>query len=313
MIKRVLLTIAGSDSGGGAGIQADLKTFEAFGCFGTSVITALTAQSLKNVVNIQYSEPHFFRDQLRSVLENFPVDGIKIGMVGKIELWDIIINELKKFPQLKFCTVVDPVLVATSGASLAGLNFAKVYINEVSEIAGMITPNFPEGISLVKSASDTHENMSKAVDEYSYEEVCKELHRLFPEISVLLKGGHRPVNYQNEENMISDYLLIPGNKDPIIFTDTLIDYDFQFHGTGCTLSSAIAASLAIGQNEYNEKSYVPLKSDLSGDSIIKAVESGRNYVRNAIYNSPENIIESTDKFAKIKVLNHNPSFFNKSI
>lgn len=284
-MKKIALTIAGSDSGGGAGIQADLKTFEAFNCFGVSVITALTAQNLSQVEDIHFPPIDFFRKQLKTVLNNFDVRAIKIGMVGKVEILEVICESLSNFSQLKSVTVIDPVMVATSGGLLSTIEMKDAYLHYAPKIAGLITPNLIEALTLL---NQTLNNSLITNQSYDYQDLIRELSEKFSQTAILLKGGHLLNMSHEDDNFVSDYFISQQeDKDLKILTCETIKKDFQFHGTGCTLSSAISAGLA------------------NGLELLEAIIQARNYVQKCIIHSPENIFSKSPIQGMIRVLNHN--------
>ena len=219
------LTIAGSDSSGGAGIQADLKTFLANGVYGMSAITALTAQNTCGVRAVMNSTPEFLSDQLDAIFEDIFPDAVKIGMVSSARLIEVIAAKLKQHAAKNI--VVDPVMVATSGARLIDADAVKILQTKLFPLATIITPNLPEleiiAAREISSPRDTELAAQKIFAEYN----C----------AVLAKGGHG----LNDAN---DYLF-DGAGD--WFFGRRIDTD-NTHGTGCTLSSAIAANLAKGHD-----------------------------------------------------------------
>lgn len=221
-MKKVL-TIAGSDSSGGAGIQADLKTMTVHGVFGMSAITALTAQNTVGVQGIFNSTPEFLKQQLDSVFSDIFPDSVKIGMVSGAELIQTIIQSLKEWKAENI--VVDPVMVSTSGGVLLeeeGLENLK----ELCKIASLVTPNIPEAEALSDISIQGKEDMEKAGLTLS-----RDLNT-----AVLVKGGHGT----NDANDLLDY----GGKLQW-FKGQRIENE-NTHGTGCTLSSAIASNLALG-------------------------------------------------------------------
>ena len=215
---KTALTIAGSDSSGGAGIQADLKTFLANGVYGMSAITALTAQNTCGVRSVMNSTPEFLCDQLDAIFEDIFPDAIKIGMVSSAELIEIIAAKLK-FRGAKNI-VVDPVMVATSGSRLIDEDAIKTLEKKLFPLATVITPNLPE-LETISATDDMEIAAKKIFEQYG----C----------AVLAKGGHG-------HNDANDYLFDGAGK---WFYGRRID-TANTHGTGCTLSSAIAANLAKG-------------------------------------------------------------------
>lgn len=218
------LTIAGSDSSGGAGIQADLKTMIANGVYGMSAITALTAQNTTGVRSILEATPAFLKQEIDMVFEDIRPDAVKIGMVSSKELVEAIADRLQYWKAENI--VVDPVMVATSGSSLMEDDAVLAIKEKLFPLAAVITPNIPEGEVLSGMEIHNAEDMEKAATKIY--ETCH--------CAVLLKGGHR-INDAN------DLLVYEGGSH--WFTGKRIDNP-NTHGTGCTLSSAIASNLAKG-------------------------------------------------------------------
>jgi len=235
-----VLTIAGSDSGSGAGIQADLKTFSALGCFGMSAITALTAQNTREVRAIESISPSFVEHQLEAVLEDIGVDAIKIGMLFSSEIIHVVAKILKKY-NLKNI-VLDPVMIAKSGDSLLKQEATDALVKNLIPLSHLITPNLPEASVLLGRPIKTKEEM---------EEAATDLLRLGSN-AVLIKGGHLTLNDS------SDFLLTKRKK---IWLDQERIETPNAHGTGCTLSSAIAAHLA--KNYEIEEAVILSKQYLS--------------------------------------------------
>lgn len=236
------LSIAGSDSCGGAGIQADLKAFSAHGVYGMSVITAVTAQNTQGVFDVQDITPSVIAHQIEAVLEDIRVDAIKIGMVSRPETIEIIAHTLKKFslPPL----VIDPVMISKSGYDLLQPEAKKALIEVLLPMATLITPNLPEAEVILGYKIDTLSLMEKA---------AKELHALGCKY-VLVKGGH----------LVDDAtdVLYDGNELYRLSAKRL--ETINTHGTGCTLSSSIAANLAKGLH------------------VKEAVEEAKAYITEAI-------------------------------
>lgn len=223
---KTCLTIAGSDSSGGAGIQADLKTMTVNGVYAMSVITALTAQNTQGVSGILDVSPEFITSQMDAVFTDIYPDAIKIGMVSSPEIVEAISKSLKKYEAKNI--VLDPVMVATSGAVLLKEEAMDSLINRLIPLADVITPNIPEGEILAGMKIENEDDMKKAA------ETIGEKYNG----AVLLKGGHK-VNDAND--------LLYRNGDFKWFLSERIDNN-NTHGTGCTLSSAIAANLAKGKD-----------------------------------------------------------------
>ncbi|MEK9951929.1 MAG: bifunctional hydroxymethylpyrimidine kinase/phosphomethylpyrimidine kinase [Curvibacter sp.] len=221
-----VLSIAGSDSGGGAGIQADLKTFSALGCYGMTAITALTAQNTQGVRGIHGVPPEFLAAQLDAVLEDIGADAVKIGMLHAPEIVRVVAQAIRKY-KLKH-VVLDPVMVATSGDRLIAEETVSVLVQELFPLATVITPNLDEAELLL---GHTIAGIP------ALEGAARELQALGAP-SVLLKGGH----LKGDE--VVD-LLLQGDRVPLRLASPRIASE-NVHGTGCTLSSAIAAQLALG-------------------------------------------------------------------
>lgn len=224
MKMKTALTIAGSDCSGGAGIQADLKTMTMNGVYAMSAITALTAQNTTGVRAIQESTPDFLKQQIDAIFEDIYPDAVKIGMVASGDLIRVIANRLKYYDARN--VVVDPVMVATSGSALMKNDAVQTLIEELLPLAVLVTPNIPEAQILSEMIIETKEDMLTAAKKIGDSYHC----------SVLLKGGHS-VNDAND--------LLYANKELIWFEGKRINNP-NTHGTGCTLSSAIASNLAKG-------------------------------------------------------------------
>jgi hydroxymethylpyrimidine/phosphomethylpyrimidine kinase len=226
---RIVLTIAGSDSGGGAGIQADLKTFSAIGCYGMSAITALTAQNTRGVNGIHAVPPAFAVEQIDAVLSDIGADAIKIGMLYSAELIEAVAAALKKHRAHKI--VLDPVMVAQSGDKLLqddAVEAIKVYL---MPLAAVMTPNLPEAVVLTGQTIQSRQDVETAASALA----------AHGSRSILIKGGH------GDDRQSSDLLYLADEDRPVWLTAQRIQTRNN-HGTGCTLSSAIAAYLARGHD-----------------------------------------------------------------
>ncbi|MEM7537696.1 MAG: bifunctional hydroxymethylpyrimidine kinase/phosphomethylpyrimidine kinase [Chloroflexota bacterium] len=221
------LTIAGSDSGGGAGIQADLKTFSALGCYGMSVLTALTAQNTVAVTDIHPVPPPFIAAQIDAVLTDIGVDAVKIGMLHSPDVIETVTERLLHHQVHNI--VVDPVMIAKSGDKLLQDSAVDALKQVLIPQATVITPNLPEASVLLGRPIEQESEMADA---------CRALAELGPE-SVLLKGGHLAGTQSD------DLLYLAATDELIRFASVRIESK-NLHGTGCTLSSAIAAHLAKG-------------------------------------------------------------------
>jgi len=253
-MKKVL-TIAGSDSSGGAGIQADLKSFSANGVYGMSVITAITAQNTMGVFAVSDLEPEIIKSQIDAVFTDIVVDAVKIGMVSKISTIDVISEKLELYKPKNI--VLDPVMISKSGYSLLKPESKSALIKKLIPLASLITPNVPEAEEILKEVNsdikeiETVEDMEKAAKEI-YKLGCK---------SVLLKGGH----------MLGDAVdVFYDGKEMLHFTTSRINTK-NTHGTGCTLSSAIAANLALG---YDMKDAIKKSKDYITTAIKHSLDIG---------------------------------------
>jgi len=239
-----VITIAGSDSGGGAGIQADLKTSAALGCYGMTALTALTAQNTVGVRAIHGVPPDMLRDQIDAVIEDIGADAVKIGMLHSP---DIVLTVASAIDRHGLGNVVlDPVMVATSGAALIDTPAIAVVVRELFHRSAVVTPNLDEASLLVGRVIDC---------EAAMEQAARELRDMGAR-AVLLKGGHLA------GGTVSD-LLIAADGDVHWMRAPRIE-TANTHGTGCTLSSAIAAHLALGAG------------------LFEAVQAARVYVRGAL-------------------------------
>lgn len=236
------LTIAGSDSSGGAGIQADLKTMTALGVFGMSAITALTAQNTLGVKSIMEVTPQLLHDQLEAIYQDIPPDAVKIGMVASPQLIEVIWHILSQYGPDKI--VVDPVMVATSGAKLLADGAIATLTNRLFPLASLVTPNISEAEILTGQQISSRRQMEQAARQIGEAYGC----------AVLCKGGHTIHD-------ASDVLYHQG--EITWFEGERID-NRNTHGTGCTLSSAIAAYLAKGL------------------SLTEAIEAAKRYISGAL-------------------------------
>ena len=224
MTVPVALTIAGSDSGGGAGIQADIKAFSALGAYGCSVITALTAQNTRGVRGIFGVDPGFIRAQMDAVFDDFSVDAVKIGMLGTADVIEAVADGLERWrPDW---VVLDPVMVAKSGDRLLERDAVAAMRYRLLPLASIVTPNLPEAADLVGKEVPANRTFMR--------ELAEDVLRLGG-AGVLLKGGH----LEGDES--PDLLLYDNN---VHWFEAKRHATPNTHGTGCTLSAAIAACLA---------------------------------------------------------------------
>ena len=219
------LTIAGSDSGGGAGVQADLKTFSAYRVFGLSVITAVTAQNSLGVQSIECLSPALVSSQLSSVLDDFGADAAKCGMLGTAAIVESVAAGLRARPVARL--VVDPVMAATSGHALLEPDALHALTVSLLPLALVVTPNLPEAEALAGMPVSSRTDM---------EEAARRIHRLGPR-HVLVKGGHLKGDAVD---------LLYNGREFTAFQAPRIESD-NTHGTGCTFSAAITAGLAQGR------------------------------------------------------------------
>ena len=248
---KTALTIAGSDSCGGAGIQADIKTFSALGCYGMSVITALTAQNTTGVYGIHAIPPAFAGEQIEAVFTDIHPDAVKIGMLYSVELIETVARSLVKFGAGNI--VLDPVMVAQSGDRLLMEEAIEALKSHLMPLASVITPNLPEAGVLLGKPVETVAGM---------EEAARDLAEFGSE-SVLIKGGHL-------EGRESTDILYIASRDRTLQMRGGRVATRNNHGTGCTLSSAIASFLAHGSPL--EQSVIQAKEYVSG-----AIEAGAAY------------------------------------
>lgn len=247
---KTALTIAGSDSSGGAGIQADIKTLTMNGVYAMSVITVLTAQNTLGVRAILESTSDFLGEQLDSVFEDIFPDSIKIGMVSSSELIDVIANKLKYYNAKNI--VVDPVMVATSGSALIKTEAIKTLVTKLLPIAKLVTPNIPEAEVLADMKIEGKEDMIKAAEFIEKNYGC----------SVLLKGGHS-INDAND-------LLYDDGEFHWLYGKRIDNPNT--HGTGCTLSSAIASNLAKGFSVFES---VKRAKKYISDALVEGLDLGQ--------------------------------------
>jgi len=232
-----VLTIAGSDSGGGAGIQADLKVITSLGAYGLSVITAITAQNTLGVTAIQDIDLQIIEAQIDAVLSDIGADSVKIGMLASPEIVQLVAKSLRKHGVTRI--ILDPVLRATSGANLGGDDTAQAMISELFPMASLVTPNLEEASLLLGRDIYQVDDFKSAADE---------LLALGPQ-AVLIKGGHLDVKHAE----LTDFLMWRSIEDGLEITQSKefkhrrIDTE-NTHGTGCSLSAAIATYLADGHD-----------------------------------------------------------------
>lgn len=236
-MKKVL-TIAGSDSSGGAGIQADIKTITAHKLYAMSAITALTAQNTTGVYGVLDADSDFVKNQIDCIFTDIRPDSVKIGMVSNSDIINAIADKLIEYKAENI--VVDPVMVATSGSKLISDEAKDTLINRLLPLGTIITPNIPEAEVLSGMSIKSDEDMIKAA-----KEISKNIDN-----AILIKGGHYDKNAND---------LLYDNGEIFWFKGDRVDTN-NTHGTGCTLSSAIACNLAMGYSKEesikNAKDYI---------------------------------------------------------
>ena len=244
-IRPCALTIAGSDSGGNAGVQADLRAFHAYGLHGCTVLAALTAQNPRAVAAVHAVPPDFVEAQLKAVFAMYAVKALKTGMLGSAAVVEIVARELSRRRGVK--KVIDPVMVATSGAKLATAAAAAAIKDRLLPLADLITPNIPEAAAL----------LGRDVRACDAPDAARELAREFG-CAALVKGGHALEGACEAADYLCDGRRVHRMALPVVPSPV------STHGTGCTLAAAIAANLALG---------VPL---------VRAVKNAKEYVYEAI-------------------------------
>ncbi len=248
------LTIAGSDSGGGAGIQADLRTFSAFGVYGCSAITAVTSQNPKHVTRIDALSGDAVTAQIQAVKECFKIGAIKTGMLMNSEIVERVATELSG---IKCPVVIDPVMIATSGAKLLEDDAIELIRTKLLPLASWITPNLHEAALLAEMEISNYDDMIEAGRDFSARWNC----------NCIIKGGHLKGNNQG---LMTD-IVIYQDKAYSLSSPEIEDCTSS-HGTGCTMSSALAAALALG---IPWKKAVKAVKDFIFGSLAEEVEVGK--------------------------------------
>lgn len=241
---RVALTIAGSDSSGGAGIQADLKTFQALGVFGTSAVTAITVQNTQKVYDIQEMRPQIVHDQIACLFDDFAIHAVKIGMVANVALIEAIAEALNSIDGLP-PVILDPVMISKSGYALLKPDARDALVRHLFPLARVVTPNLPETEALLDRRVDSIDAMKAA---------AREISTLGAKM-VVVKGGHLGTGGATD-------VLFDGERYRLL--ESRMIETTSTHGTGCTFSSAIAAYMA------------------RGESFFEAVEKAKAYITGAI-------------------------------
>ena len=225
---RVALTIAGSDASGGAGIQADLKTFQALGVFGTSAVTAVTVQNTQKVYDIQEMRPQIVHDQITCLFDDMSIHAIKIGMVASVSLIEAIADALAAVAELP-PVILDPVMISKSGYALLQSDARTALVRHLFPLSEVVTPNLPEAEALLDATIDTIDGMKDAAREIAALGADK----------VVIKGGHLGQGDATD-------VLYDGNRYRLLASPRIDTVNT--HGTGCTFSSAIAALMAKGES-----------------------------------------------------------------
>jgi len=254
LTQKTLLTIAGSDSGSGAGIQADLKTASAFGVYASTAITALTAQNTLGTHSIHLPPAQFVKAQIEAVLSDIGADIIKLGMLGNGDIAKIVAdcivshNSLKQVP-----LVIDPVLSGSDNTPLSDNSQTSVLLERLLPLATLITPNIPEAEALTNSCIQSISDMEKA---------AKSLQLIAGKnTSILITGGHLP----NAEDTITDVLW---HNEQFYYFSISRQNTSATHGTGCTLATGISCGIALGKD------------------LIDAIKTAQDYLQQAIQNAP---------------------------
>jgi hydroxymethylpyrimidine/phosphomethylpyrimidine kinase len=251
-----VLSIAGSDSGGGAGIQADLKAFARCGVHGCTAITAITAQNTLGVSAIHPIPPAIVLDQVRAVLEDIGVDAVKVGMLGDTATISAVAQALDLLPT-GTPVVVDPVMIAESGAQLLHPGARGALVAEILPRASVLTPNLPEARTLARYHSETAGEDETENGEIQARRLLEAVLALGPDV-VVLTGGHRhqAVDLLLDSAAPEEIISIPGERHP----------DGASHGSGCTHSSVLAAQLALG--------HTPLQAAQTARELVGAAVAG---------------------------------------
>ena len=224
---RPILTIAGSDCSAGAGMQADLKTFQYFGLHGLTAVSCIVSETANIVRRVDPVDPSMLEDQILLMLDSFPLEVVKTGMLGSAKHVSCVAEIFKKHPHIKL--VIDPVMIASTGTSLIELDAISAYCEKLLPLAYLITPNIPEAETLLGKSISSLDEMSHAAKSLLEKFGC----------AVLLKGGH--LDSKDCTDLLFD------GKDEHRFTSPRLDVQAS-HGTGCTLAAAVAASLTNGHN-----------------------------------------------------------------
>lgn len=251
----VALSVAGSDPSGGAGIQADLKTFAALGVYGAAAITAVTVQNTMGVQYVHALPPQVVYDQIVAVMEDLQPDAVKLGMVNDMATLEAIVEALTAFPPK--CLVVDPIILSSNGKMLMTPEALTLMKKRLFPITDLLTPNLPETATLIGSALDAQIDVKEAADKILSYGVG----------AVLVKGGHANGDCKKDRLFYKadDGVLLREFSAPAVVSRNT-------HGTGCTLSSAITAYMACGKD------------------LVSAVDEAKQYISKALATGADLIV-----------------------
>ena len=257
---KIALTIAGSDPSGGAGLQADLKTFSALGVYGASAVVAVVDENTEGVYGVHPIPDSFVAGQIRSVIGDLGVDAVKIGMLHSSELIRAVLSTLKEYPDVRNI-VLDPVMVATSGDPLLEPDAVGTLRDELMPYCRVVTPNLPEASLLLGETIDRQDQLEEAARELS--------RRSGAHVSVMLKAGHLALDRDAGSPVLTDIFYNAETDTALRLTSPCVETR-NTHGTGCTLSSAIAAGLAKGYS-------LDEAARSAKDYIAAAIAAGASY------------------------------------
>jgi hydroxymethylpyrimidine/phosphomethylpyrimidine kinase len=266
--RPVALTIGGSDSGGGAGIQADLKTFAAFGVHDTCAITSVTAQNPMGVLGVRGVHPRLIQQQMEAVFAELPPSAVKTGMLFSEKSVAVVADFFKASPWKKSPLVVDPVMVATSGATLLSAAAIDRLRNDLLPLATLVTPNLSEAVILAGQEIESIEDMRRA---------AKRIYAYFG-CAVLLKGGHLPESPEAVD------IFFDGRTELMLAAPRVSG--IRTHGTGCTYSAAVCAALALG-NDLSRA--VQIAKQFISSSIAGSYRVGGHFALNPFALNPKSL------------------------
>ncbi len=262
------LTIAGSDSGGGAGLQADLKTFAIFGVHGTCAITSVTAQNPRGVLAVEGVSPQLIRQQIEAVFAELPPSAVKTGMLFSAKNVAVVADFFKVAPRKKPPLVVDPVMVATSGAALLSAAAIDRLRNDLLPLATLVTPNLSEAVILAGQEIESIEGMRRAAKRIYAQFGC----------AVLLKGGHLPGSPEAVD------IFFDGRTELMLVAPRVSG--IRTHGTGCAYSAAVCAALALGNDLPRA---VQIAKQFISNAIAGSYRVGGHFALNPFAQKPESL------------------------